>query len=256
MRTLLLLFLLIAISFITAKAQSPRIGNYNNIGWYTYTGTLSLTNKWGLHTEYQWRRNNFVTSWQQSLLRTGINYYANKKLTLRIGYAWAETYPYGDIPLNKFGKTFTEHRVYQMATVTDKMGIVDLSHRFMLEQRWVGAFSTADITKEDTWNYMNRLRYMARVQIPFKKDATVKFPYAVVYDEIFIGFGKKVGENIFDQNRIGVLLGYKFSNTINIEAGYLSQIVQLGREVNGSNVFQYNNGFIVNTVFRFNLTKE
>lgn len=256
MKATILTLVILFCCLLNGIAQNTRISNHNTIGWYTYTGTFNLSSKWGIHTEYQWRRDNFITNWQQSLLRTGINFYANKKLTLRLGYAWVETYPYGEIPLNKFGKTFTEHRIYQMALITDKIGLVDISHRFMLEQRFVGAFATAETKKEDTWNYMNRLRYMARLQIPFKKNATVKFPYAVVYDEIFIGFGKNVGENIFDQNRMGILLGYKFSNTINIEAGYLSQIVQLGREVNGSNVFQYNNGFIVNTVFKFNLDKK
>jgi len=250
---ILILFIL---SAFLATVQTTRIANHNKIGWYTYTGTFNITGKWGLHSEYQWRRDNFITNWQQSLLRTGINFSPNKKLTLRLGYAWVETYPYGEIPLNKFGKQFVEHRVFEAAMLNDKVGMVDVSHRFMLEQRWVAAFSAADVTNEDTWNYMNRLRYMARVQIPFKKNATVKFPYAVVYDEIFIGFGKKVGENIFDQNRLGLLVGCKINNTINIEAGYLNQIVQLGREVNGSNVFQYNNGLIVNMVFKFNLAKK
>jgi hypothetical protein len=56
-----------------------------------------------------------------------------------------------------------------------------------------------------------------------------------------IGFGKNVAENIFDQNRIGILFGYRFSPKVRLEAGYLNQIVQLGREINNQNVFQYNN---------------
>jgi hypothetical protein len=52
------------------------------------------------------------------------------------------------------------------------------------------------------------------------------------------------------------LLGYRFNKSVRIEGGYLNQIVQLGREVGGRNVFQYNNGIIVNTVFNFDLTKK
>jgi len=58
-----------------------------------------------------------------------------------------------------------------------------------------------------------------------------------------------VGENIFDQNRIAVLAGYKFNNAIKIEGGFINQTAQLGREVNGRNVFQYNNGFIISGIF-------
>ena len=81
-------------------------------------------------------------------------------------------------------------------------------------------------------------------------------PYLAVYDEVFLGFGKNVNENIFDQNRFGILLGYKFSPTLRIEGGFLSQIVQLGREVENRNVFQYNNGIIINSVFNFDLSKK
>jgi len=83
-----------------------------------------------------------------------------------------------------------------------------------------------------------------------------KTPYVAVYDEVMIGFGKNVGENIFDQNRIGVLLGYKFNDLLRVEGGYLNQIVQLGREVEGKNVFQYNNGFIVSANFNFDFSKK
>lgn len=176
---------------------------------------------------------------------------------LRLGYAWAETFPYGEILLNGMGKDFTEHRIYEMATVTDKIGKVDLSHRFMLEQRWVGRYSNANLTAEDQYPFMNRARYMIRLQMPLKWTSIAdKTPYAVIYDEVMIGFGKNVGENIFDQNRIGVLLGYKFNDLVRVEGGYLNQIVQLGREVEGKNAFQYNNGFIVSANFNFDFSKK
>jgi hypothetical protein len=72
-----------------------------------------------------------------------------------------------------------------------------------------------------------------------------------VYDEIFIGFGKNVQANVFDQNRLGVLFGYRFNKTFRAEAGYLNQILQFGRLVDGKNVFQNNNGVIVNSLFNF-----
>lgn len=238
-------------------SAQDRISNHNNIGWYAYNGTFKLDSKFSIHTEYQWRRNDYITTWQQSLLRLGINYQANQNLQLRLGYAWAETFPYGEIPLNGMGKDFTEHRIYEMATVTDKIGKIDLSHRFMLEQRWIGRYSSANLTSEDQYPFMNRARYMIRLQMPLKGTSIAeKTPYVAVYDEVMIGFGKNVGENIFDQNRIGVLLGYKFNDLVRVEGGYLNQIVQLGREVEGKNVFQYNNGFIVSANFNFDFSKK
>ncbi|MBX9785438.1 MAG: DUF2490 domain-containing protein [Chitinophagaceae bacterium] len=248
-----------ACTFITAhtNAQNTRISDHNKIGWYTYTGTFKLNNKFGIHTEYQFRRDNFITDWQQSLLRLGINYQANSKLQLRLGYARIETYPYGDIPINSYGKNFKENRMFEMATVSDKIGIVEMSHRFMLEQRWIGKYSSADKTKEDLTVYTNRFRYMNRMQVPLKgKTIGNKTPYAAIYDEILIGFGKNAGENVFDQNRFGLLLGYKLNQHFKIEGGFFSQIVELGRKVNNRDVFQYNNGIILNTVFNFDVSKK
>jgi len=241
----------------TLYAQNTRLNNYNSIGWYNYFGTYKLAEKFGIHTEYQFRRNEFITECQQRLLRVGVNYQLNQKIQFRLGYAWIETFPYGEIPINGMGKDFTEHRLFQMATISDKVSVVDFSHRFMLEQRWVGRYSNAILTKEDEYPLLNRFRYMFRFQIPLKgKEIKDKTPYVAVYEEIFIGFGKNVNENIFDQNRIGILFGYRFSPVVRIEAGYLNQILQLGREVNNRNVFQQNNGIILNANFNIDLTKK
>ncbi len=45
---------------------------------------------------------------------------------------------------------------------------------------------------------------MFRMQIPLKgKTISDNKPYAAIDDEVFIGFGNNVNENIFDQNRFG-----------------------------------------------------
>jgi hypothetical protein len=253
MQNKVLVTIFVTISVYFCQAQNPRLSDHNTIGWYNYFGTFRLNSKFGIHSEYQWRRNDYINEWQQSLLRTGINYQINPKMQLRLGYAWIETFNYGDIPLNGLGKDFTEHRLYQMLTVTDKISAIDISHRFMLEQRWVGRYSNAGLEKEDEFPFLNRLRYMVRAQFPLRgNEVKDKTPYMAIYDEIMIGFGKNVAENIFDQNRVGIVLGYKFSSTIKVEAGYINQIIQLGREINNQNVFQYNNGLIVNTILNFN----
>jgi hypothetical protein len=204
-------------------SQGQRLADHNSIGWFAYTGTFKIKPKISIHTEYQWRRVNVLKNGQQSLIRTGINYHINPKLTFRLGYANIETYNYGDFPLNAMGKQFTEHRMYQVATITDKVSLVDISHRFMLEQRWIGRYTNSSLLKEDDWVFANRFRYMFRMQWPLKgKNIGNKTPYAVIYDEMFIGFGKNVAENVFDQNRLGILIGYRFSPIIRIEAGFLS----------------------------------
>lgn len=245
--------ILVTVFVCYGKSQNSRIGDFNKIGWYNYFGTYKIDAKLSFHTEYQWRRVELINNWQQSLLRTGLNYEIKSNVQLRVGYAWIETFSYGDIPLNGFGKDFTEHRIFQMLTLSNKIGYVDFTHRFMLEQRWIGRYSTANLEKEDEFPFFNRARYMVRFQFPLKgNEIKDNIPYIAMYDELLIGFGKNVAENIFDQNRIGILVGYKFNPTIKLEIGYLNQIIQLSREINNQNVFQYNRGFLVNTIVNFN----
>jgi hypothetical protein len=248
MRILLLSACFSAVS-LAGLSQNNRLNTYETIGWYNVFGTFGISNKLSVHTEYQFRRDDVIQYWQQSLLRLGVNYRLNPRVLFRFGYAWIETYPYGEIPINGFGKDFTEHRLFQMAQLSHKEGAVEFSHRFMLEQRFVGRYSSETLEKEDEFPLMHRMRYMVRMQVPLKgKEIKDKTPYVALYDEIFIGFGRNVNANVFDQNRIGLLFGYRFSPQFRLEGGYLNQIIQFGRLVNGQNVFQHNNGIIINAL--------
>ncbi len=238
-------------------AQNNRLNTNNTIGWFNYFGSFKVSEKFGIHSEYQWRRENIITDWQQSLLRVGVNYNLNPRVLFRVGYAWIETFPYGEYPINGLGRDFTEHRIFEMVQLSHKEGIVDFTHRFMFEQRFVGRYSSANKATEDEFPLLNRMRYMIRLQIPLKgKEIKDKTPYVAFYDEIFIGFGENVNTNVFDQNRIGALLGYRFNKNLRIEGGYIYQTLQFGRQINGQNVFQNNNGLIINTNFNIDLTKQ
>lgn len=251
------LFVIAAISFNRTTAQNTRISDRNTIGWVSNFTTLKFNKKWSGHLEYQWRRENIIKDWQQSLFRIGVNYQVHNKIILRLGYAWVETFPYGDIPLQVAGKRFPEHRLFQMASLADNGNRIEMSHRFVLEQRWIGRYTNVALYRPDDFIFLNRLRYMYRMQMAIgKKKIEDKTAYAAIYDEIFIGFGKNVNENVFDQNRLAVLLGYRFNKKFRVEGGFFQQIVQLGREVNNHNVFQYNNGIILNGLFNFDLSKK
>jgi Protein of unknown function (DUF2490) len=233
-----------------------RISDHNKIGWGGIFTTTKFNDHWSWHAEFQCRRVDGIATPQQNLFRTGINYQPNKKILFRLGYTNAETFPYGEYPLNSMGKKYSDNRIFEIVSISDKLNHFDLTHRFMLEQRFVGKYSSTSLTKEDEHIFVNRIRYMFRIQLPLQKKITLNHvPYVAMYDEIFIGFGKNVGENVFDQNRFGLLFGYKFNDLIKIEAGYLSQIVQLGREINNKNVFQYNGGLLLNTIWGFDLRK-
>jgi hypothetical protein len=242
-------FLLISVK---SFGQNNRETEFNNIGWYAFFGNFKLDDKWSIHGEFQWRRTDWITNPQQNLYRMGVNYKIHPQVTFRVGYAFIDTFNYGDQPIAANGIRFPENRLYQMAIINNPIGKFNLTHRFMLEQRWVGRSLDPNATKADESVFLKRFRYMFRGDIPLAGPTLEdKEPYLAIYDEIMIGFGENVNQNIFDQNRLGILGGYRFSGSFRVEGGYFNQIVQFGRLVNGKNYFQNNQGLIINSYFNF-----
>ncbi|TAG90896.1 MAG: DUF2490 domain-containing protein, partial [Bacteroidetes bacterium] len=197
----------------SAKAQLTRQSTHSNIGWYCYFGDHKISKKFSIHTEYQWRRTDWIKTWQQSLARVGVNYAINPKVTFTLGYGFINTFTYGEVnpasgvfPIsrtNKEGKeqSFPEHRIYQDALINNNLDNVEMNHRLRLEQRYMGLFYDGNDDRiSGQWRLFHRFRYRFRIGVPLK-GATIdeKEFYLHAYNEVFIGFGEDVGYNIFDQ---------------------------------------------------------
>jgi hypothetical protein len=241
-----LVFVFIAFA---GSAQNDRINDFNNINWAQVFTTIKLHNKWDALVEYQWRRTNGLKDWQQSLLRGAVQYGANDQVSFALGYGWIETFTYGDYPIAPAG-TFPEHRIYEQMVLKQPLNQLGLTHRFRVEQRWLGQ-RTPDTDREiESWNFTHRFRYMLRAQYPIANIDNYMV-YAAAADEIFIGAGKKVGANVFDQNRLMLSAGIKLSKKISIEAGYINQTVMQGRRINNQTIIQRNNGITLATNINF-----
>lgn len=202
-----------------AAQSSPSIATHHN-GWFMYFGNHRISEKLGIHTEYQWRRSDLISGWQQSLLRVGLDWHCSNMIMLSGGYGWIRSYPYGEQPI---AAEFDEHRIWQQLILQHNSGRFYFQHRYRLEQRFLqntGAGTT------DTYNFRNRARYRLLLTIPLSrnelKDNTL---FAALYDEVFIGFGKGIRKNILDQNRLYLALGWRFSKDCNIQLGYLNHYV-------------------------------
>jgi hypothetical protein len=257
-------FILLILITPLAFAQT-RESVYNNIGWYAYNGDHKLSEKWSIHTEYQWRRTNYITNWQQSLARFGINYNLNTQAMLTFGYAQAQTFSYGDKPVvpvlndgSNETQSFPEHRLYQDLVLKNNTGIFEISHRLKIEERWLNNYfdsKNQNVLIPDKWKFMMRFRYRFRVAVPLQgKTIDDNEFYLHAFDEILIGAGELVGMNIFDQNRLQIGLGYKLNKNCKFEAGYFQQIAQKPRFHLGNPVFEYNNGFLLGLFYNFDMS--
>lgn len=232
---------------ISGITQNDRLNDFNNINWLQTFHTIPLGKKWSLHLEYQWRREQGLKHWQQSLLRVGANYKVNDQVTAHLGYGWIETFPYGDYPIATNG-TFPEHRLYEQLNLRQPVQKFLFMHRFRIEQRWLGRLKagTAGNREVEDWLFLLRFRYQFRTQYPFHTQGDLQV-YGAAADEVFIGAGKNAGTNIFDQNRLFILLGFRPGKRIAVEAGYMNQTLQQGRRINNNTIMQRNNGLVLST---------
>jgi Protein of unknown function (DUF2490) len=198
---------------------------YQFNAWAMYFGNHRISQKWSLHTEYQWRRSEGFRYWAQSLARVGLDYRLKDNVIATAGYGHIKTFPYGEQPLPV---SVTEHRAWEQLVLTHQSGRVFFNHRYRLEQRWIANMKQGQSGSyyQDGSVYTNRFRYKFTLNVPLNnKQIEQGTLFASVYDEPFFNFGKNVQLNVFDQNRLYGAIGYQFHKSGNIQLGYLNQIV-------------------------------
>ena len=195
--TVLLSFLFIPWTF----SQGSDFGN-----WMIYFGNNKLNEKFNIHNEVQYRNYNAVGDLEQLLLRTGLGYNLtpnNNNLLLGYGFIRSENYQNLDTKL-----VLNEHRIYQQFITKQSFGRVIFSHRYRLEERFI-----AD-------DFKMRFRYFLATNVALNHKLLVPNTiYLSAYNEIFIN----AKNQLFDRNRIYGGLGYKVSNNLKLEIGYMNQ---------------------------------
>ena len=232
--------------------QSPRLTDYNALGWFVYSGDHRVAKKWAVHTECQSRRVNGLRSPQNQLARLGLVRTLSARVQASAGYTYFQTHRYGRYPTVR-SQAAPEQRLYEDLTLQDApLGRLVLMHRLRLEQRWLGARGADGRGRVRDWKFQNRLRYQLAgewaLQGPTVDDGEW---YLNAFDELFIGFGRNVGDNVFNQNRLSGGLGYRLKKHAKVELNYLSQISQHATPDPATNrpVFELNQGFRLNVLY-------
>ena len=160
----------------------------------------------------------------QFLGRVGLLYDVTKSRSIRIGggYAYLRT----SSGSADEGLEVPEHRAWeQLQLRQDATESVSLTHRFRLENRWVGVkvMDPNGVIRLERYNFTNRFRYALRAHVPLNGRHESKY-YASIQNEVMFNFGRDA-DNTFDQNRVSAVLGYRTGKFGSVEAGYLLQAV-------------------------------
>jgi hypothetical protein len=231
---------------IQMEAQTTPIaytGVEQSNAWVFYTGNHKITEKLGIHTEYQWRRNDLFNKWMQSQIRVGLDFNFSKVASTSFGYSFVKSMDYGKFAdetnpsYNHY--EFNEHRIWQQFITKQQIGRFYTQNRFRLEQRWI-EYKKKDATgtyvrdnetlspgTSEPFRFRQRARYRFMVQIPLNhKEMVDNTVFLQVSDEVFVNFGGHVTKNIFDQNRAYIALGYRFNHHCNLQLGYMNQFIE------------------------------
>ncbi len=235
--------LLIAANIIVvfAYAMNANAQQTRHSGWAMSMNTFKLNEKFTFFFDAQLRSND---NWIQSetfIFRPAVGYALNKQTTISLGYAWVtnwRTLSYiGPADENKTIRDgVTDNRIWQQLVVNKPYGNSVLQHRLRLEERMLGTLSTdgEEIFKNDP-KFNARFRYFTRWIKPFSTSTSFQSGiYAALQNELFFNtIGAQHANNkLFDQSRTYAGLGYRLKKEIDVEFGYMLQVVL---PKNGSN---------------------
>jgi hypothetical protein len=238
--------------------QAARLNDFHSLAWLVYVGDHQVADKWAVHTEYQWRRVDWFRDPQQQLARLGLVRTLTDRVKVSGGYTYFQSHRYGQYAETP-GRAEPENRLYEDISLSDKLGRLGLGHRIRLEQRWLATRDPTGNGPVQEWEYQNRIRYQLEAEFPLQGAAIDNHEwYLTAFDEVFLGFGQNVGDNVFNQNRLSGGLGYQFTKDAKLELNYLYQVRSHAEPdaASGQPVVELNNGFRLNVIYNLDFTKK
>lgn len=226
---------LVALFFycFSTAAQTPtekQITRYNQC-WTSINSTTRFSDHWGLMADFHVRTDDFYNHIYFYFFRIGAVNWINGKYPVAYGYAHLWLAPKtGD-------KTWSnENRTYQQWSSSHNEGVVKVLHRIRTEERWKSIIVDDEKTNEKNFSF--RLRYLASFEIRVSKNE--KIPSLVISDEVLVQFGKDVGLNTFDQNRLFTGLKIPIKSNLSFDIGYMNIFQQKssGYQFDMSHVFR------------------
>jgi hypothetical protein len=231
-----------AVVLLAARAHAqttPRTVRSEANAWLVTSADVWATPQWGLQTELMYERSDLGAAPQQIEYRLGVQRMLHSGARLAVGGTFVHNSPYGPFPART---AFPEYRIWEQATMDQRLGVVSLSHRYRLEERWIDRpiIAATGPTGRTDPSYTLRGRYQLRATVPLTRAAAPHSLYAAGAEEVFLGFGPHTPLNVLDQNRLSVGAGVRWSPVLRTELGYLYQVILRsdGKQVENNHTLQ------------------
>lgn len=182
----------------------------HNQSWYSAASQVRITNHSGIWVDGNMKLDGrfYERSWS-SLMRAAYIYYVTDDTRIMAGYAHIVTYGKPNIP---------EERLWEQLYWTRRTPLFRIAQYVRLEERFKQIVKDDALT--DHYGYKTGMRYnllfTSKVLGQSKQGL-----FVYMGNELFLNVYNKISGDLFDQDRIGAGLGYRFSEQLNAQAGYL-----------------------------------
>jgi len=190
-------------------------------GWFLLLNNHSFNGKWSVGNEFHFRQTNFLATRSQVIIRPHLTYTTANKTQYSLGYSFVSSNPYK----SEQDHINPEHNIWQQVTLNNVLNKVHVSHRFRLEERFIGevALQNSEYAVK-SYDYASRFRY----RITLRRDLSEKI-FALVFDEFWLNAKHGLMPQAIDRNWISVALGYTFNDRLSAQMAYLHQWVITGK---------------------------
>ena len=196
------------------QVQKEKVISQQSHSWFALNTNIAINKHWGVLTDFQLRRSDFLDEDSFYYLRGAVAYTTENKQTIALGYGHVWYAPSNPNCVTNMNEDF----VFQMYDFSSKIGNVSVLNRFRNEQRW------QQVIVNDTWTgdkvFSDRVRYLVNFEIPIFKKKTL--PSLVVSNEILLQFGKEIVYNTFDQNWFFVGIKQSITPKLSFDFGYMN----------------------------------
>jgi len=191
----------------------------NSVVWLAWLSRARVSDKFSVHLDASYRTIDFMEHTFQWVGRVGAIYHLPKDVTLSGGISafWHYQYPSNAEPYHRF-----EYRPWEEIMIPQEMGKLELNHRFRFEQRFNKNVVNNEVQDDFVYNLRSRYRIQAQYPLGKKSIRTPGSIFIYFSEEIFINSGINIVYNFFDQNRISLGLGHRFSKSLQLQAGYMN----------------------------------
>lgn len=204
-------FFIFLFGFSNSLLFSQKKVDHQSLSWIGYQAKLNLHSNWQLAQEIEDRIYIFPFRQHQLYFKTSAYHTINSPISVGAGLVFMNQY------LPQLQNQAVSDRRLEIRPSLEIQYRYQLSEKFELNERYIGEFRFQENEKGKIL-YAN---HRSRLSIELGYQATEKIKVRV-YDEIMLNAGKEIVHNVFDQNRAGLGVKYKFSKLTALEIGYFN----------------------------------